>query len=147
MTEWSENNSDNVPVALLKQTQKPMGLFVNDKRVWIYGSTWMAFIDLTKNLKHAVSRGSVKRNRNGLAINNEDEVDEHIVKELARNDDEDDEQMDNDDDSKDKPAFWITQKYRPILKVAAVQQDLLVVERDAFALPQSLAFDTPVYRV
>lgn len=147
LTEWSENNSDNVPVALLKQTQKPMGLFVNDKRVWIYGSTWMAFIDLTKNLKHAVSRGSVKRNRNGLAINNEDEVDEHIVKELARNDDEDDEQMDNDDDSKDKPAFWITQKYRPILKVAAVQQDLLVVERDAFALPQSLAFDTPVYRV
>ena len=149
LTEWSEKNSENVPLALLKQAQKPMGLFVSDKRVWVYGSTWMAFVDMSKNMSHSrASRGSLKRGRNGLSINDEEDVSEQIVKEFVKNDEEEDDQMvDGDEDSKDKPAFWITQKYRPILKVAAVQQDLLVVERDAFALPQALAFDVPVYRV
>lgn len=145
LSEWSERNSENVPLALLRQAQKPMGLFVSDKRVWVYGSTWMAFVDMTKNLRHAVSRGSNKRSHNGLSINDEEDIGEQIVKDLVKNDDEDEEMVDDDD--KEKPAFWITQKYRPILKVAAVQQDLLVVERDAFALPQALAFDVPVYRV
>lgn len=148
LTEWSEKNSDSVPRGLLKQKEKPMGLFVNDNKAWVYGSTWMAFVDLTRNMTQTgASRGSVKRNRDGLTISDETDVNEHLVKELLKNDEEEDEKMEEDGESKDKPAFWMTQKYRPILKVAAVQLDLLVVERDAFALPQALAFDAPVYRV
>lgn len=159
LTPWSQRNSEVMPLAFLKLEDKAQGLFVDKKKVWIYGSKWLAFFDTTLNLEvpKLYASKAKKRNRDGLSIQVAEELGENstfLERELAQNslnrvDHEDDEEAEFlDEESKRKMPFWITQKYRPILKVDSWgDNEITVVEREAFALPTTSAFEVPLLRL
>lgn len=125
LTEWSQRNSESMPPAFLRLDDKPQGMFVHGTRVWVYGSQWLAFFDLALDLEPRAK--AKKRARDGAV---RDDVGDYDGSETGS-----------------KRAFWITHKYRPILKVAQWGDDIAVVEREAFALPTSAAFEAPRLRV
>lgn len=144
LTPWSQRNSEVMPLPFLKMDDKAQGMFSEGQRVWIYGSRWLAFFDLTLNLsvpKEYIQKAR-KRNRDGLSIRDGDseEVPRTVYGREA--DDEDSEYLER------KMPFWITQKYRPILKVTSWgKEEIAVVERDLFALPTAAAFEVPQIRM
>lgn len=156
LTPWSQKNSEFLPPAFLKLDDKPQGMFVQESKVWIYGSQWMCFFDLSLNLdvskNHLRSR---KRHRDGLSIHendiaSENPEDSYFEKELAtalmkRLEQGDVEFAGN---GKDQKSFWMTQKYRPILKVDPWgDKDIVVIEREAFALPTNAAFEVSLVKI
>lgn len=158
LTPWSQRNSEVIPLTFLRLDDKPQGIFTAHSKVWVYGSRWLAFFDLSLNLEVSKLYAAKvrKRNRDGLSIRDADatgdlgEFERAVTKNhLARMDDDDDDSGDDDDDtSKPKMPFWITQKYRPILKVDSWgADDICVVEREAFALPTTSAFQTTVMKI
>lgn len=160
LTPWSQRNSEVMPLTFLRLDDKPQGMFENNNKVWIYGSRWLAFFDLTLNLEVSKLYASKvrKRNRDGMSIREIDgngdlgEFESALTRNLlSRMDDDDDDSGDDDEDddtSKPKMPFWITQKYRPILKVDRWgPDDICVVEREAFALPTTSAFQTTVMKI
>lgn len=158
LTPWSQRNSEVMPLTFLRLDDKPQGMFEHNNKVWLYGSRWLAFFDLSLNLEVSKLYASKvrKRNRDGMSIrevdgNGDIGVFEQAVTKnhLSRMDDDDDDSGDDaDDTSKPKMPFWFTQKYRPILKVDNWgPDDICVVEREAFALPTTSAFQTTVMKI
>lgn len=149
LTPWSERNSSLMPRHLAAFPDKPMGMFVANEKAWVYGCTWLAFVDLRVDFDHSSHVRGVKRTRDGLLAESvQDDEDEEadavaadmVAAALRRT-------RPDSLVSKGKTPFWFTQKYRPILKVASFDDDIVVVERDAFALPAADAFDVATYRV
>lgn len=150
LTPWSQRNSEVMPLDFLRMDDKPQGLFCHGARVWVYGSRHLAFFDLgvdftvPKNYAQLAS----KRAHDGLAVGGgadddgaDDVADDLVAHPLASVADESDDDMADDDK---RVAFWFTQKYRPILKAAPFgDHDIAVVEREAFALPTTSAFEAP----
>ena len=171
LTPWSKRNSEFLPHQFLNLDDKPQGVFTKGSRVWIYGSTWLSFFDLSVNIPinkvYKNTSNSKKRNRDGLTINEdvgETEVDgdldivdqtnadilglslkqSHIDR--MRQQIQDTESNGNSDESK-KP-FWLTTKYRPIMKVEDFgEEEIVVIERPQFALPTTTAFSLPKLRI
>ncbi|WPK25771.1 hypothetical protein PUMCH_003100 [Australozyma saopauloensis] len=147
LTQWSQNNSEYLPNAFLKMDQKAQGMFVQGKKVWIYGSQWLSFFDLSLNLQVSKQK-SKKRARDGLSIkeNDVENLEEaYFEKDLAtaliRREDV-------EYPGKGEMAFWMTQKYRPILKVDPWgEQGIVVIEREVFALPATAAFELPLMKI
>ena len=148
LTPWSQRNSEVMPLTFLRLDDKPQGMFAHAGKVWVYGSRWLAFFDLARNLEvlKLYAAKARKRTRDGLSIRDDPPTDALLARShISRLEDDDD---DSDDDAENaKMPFWITQKYRPILKVAPWGEDICVVEREAFALPTTSAFQTPVMRI
>lgn len=139
LTKWSQTNSEIMPAAFMKLDDKPQGLFVEQNKVWVYGSQWLAFFDLALNLEVSslLASKNRKRNRDGEVSKNDGSA-------PARDNDDDVEFAQN----KPKMPFWMTLKYRPILKVEGWgDNEITVVEREAFSLPTTSAFEAPVLRV
>lgn len=126
LTAWSQKNSECLPAQFLRLDLKPAGMFVQDKRVWVFGSQWLAFVDLSVDV--VAKSNKKKRSRDGASSSGDDgEADEPAT---------------------DRILYWITQKYRPLLRVEPWgQNEILVVEREAFALPTAAAFEAPKLRV
>lgn len=158
LTPWSQRNSELIPVSFLKLDSKPEGMFFQDGKVWVHGNQWLAFFDLNLNLevaKNYISK-SKKRNKDGLSIREAEEYDSksgsnsYFDRELTaamvrRVEDEED---NYDEEDKQTKPYWITQKYRPVLKVDKwSDSDIIVIEREAFALPTSSAFEAPHLKV
>ncbi|KAG7193004.1 U3 small nucleolar RNA-associated protein [Scheffersomyces spartinae] len=166
LTDWSKRNSEYPPRQFVLSENRPQGMFVKDNRCWIFGSTWVAFFDLTLNIPMTkLNQGvtSKKRNRDGLSIGNASVVDDQLVDgsndvydsnnvellELSlkqrqidklRNGEDDDE----NDGVKDKIPFWFTSKYRPIMTVGDFGDDsILIIERPQLMLPNTAAFNLP----
>lgn len=118
MTPWAQRNSDSVP-ADFAALGTPQGMFVHDGKAWVYSSTWLCFLDMTVDFPPK----KTKRAHDG-------EVSDKIeASELERR------------------LFWATQKYRPILKAAPWGNGILLVEREAFALPKTAAFVVPSFNL
>lgn len=163
LTPWSQRNSEFLPKQYLALDEKAQGVFIDDeKRVWIYGSTWLAFFDLALNIPDHKVNINKKRNRDGLSIqtSNQEEVNDENDENLEElNDFETDLQKSEFERSrkfnnnntyreKSKKPFWITTKYRPILKVDGFgDHEIVVVERPAYAVPTTAAFDLPRIRI
>lgn len=170
LTPWSRRNSEFLPYQFLTLEDKPQGLFIQNKKVWIFGSTWIAYFDLSMNIpisKYYKNTSNVKkRNRDGLTI--DEEVDENIeeeqedqveILELAlkqsqinklRQQIQDDEVQNNGttSSSSDKKPFWICTKYRPILKAGNFGEgEIIIIERPQFSLPTTPAFNLPKLKV
>lgn len=146
LSEWSQRNSEVMPLQFLKLEDKPQGMFVDNRKVWVYGSQWLAFFDLTVNFEVSKLYASKarKRNRDGLSIKPDDGFKGEVLS--AVKDHEEDEEVYSH--SKPKKLFWITDKYRPILKVDCWgENEITVVEREAFALPTTSAFEAPLLRI
>lgn len=146
LTEWSQRNSEVMPLEFLKLEDKPQGMFVDNKKVWVYGSQWLAFFDLTLNFEvpKLYASKARKRNRDGLSIKSEEIIKSDIPSTSRENEDDEEDYSEN----KPKMPFWMTQKYRPILKVDCWgEHEITVVEREAFALPTTSAFEAPLLRI
>lgn len=178
LTPWSKRNSEFLPKQFLTLEDKPQGLFTessNDScKIWIYGSTWLSFFDLSVNIpinktyQNTSNVTNKKRNRDGLTIqnnnNNNDEENEFdgnqdIVEDNAeilelslkqsqinrlRQKIQDDESTDVNDTAK---PFWLTTKYRPIMMVDVFGNGIVVIERPSFSIPSTPAFNLPKLKV
>lgn len=156
LTPWSQKNSEFIPPAFLKLESKPQGLFVQGSKVWSYGSQWLSFFDLSLNLE--VSKNylkSRKRHRDGLSIHENDVASENpedaffekeLTSALIKRVEQDD--LEYNKSEKQQKSFWMTQKYRPVLKVDPWgDKDIIVVEREVFALPTTAAFELPLMKI
>lgn len=140
LTDWSQRNSENTPASLAKSIDKPQGLFVEQRKVWVYGSDWLAFFDLDLDLDKVTPKNR-KRTRDGENKDKEDNEEE-------KDEEKDDEKSEIEQYSKRKLPFWLTRKYRPILKVAVWgDNEITVVEREAFSLPTTSAFEAAHLKV
>ena len=167
LTPWSKRNSEFLPRQFISLQDKPEGMFIQQKqeKLWIYGSTWLSFFDLSMNIPiskiYKNTSTSKKRNHDGLSMNEEigeleDETEEIIEASLKQSEidrlrhqiqTEDKDNQNNVD--KTKKPFWITEKYRPIMKVANFggNDDIIVVERPYSSLQTGPAFDLPKIKV
>lgn len=176
LTPWSKRNSEFLPKAFLSLEDRALGIYTQRKseRVWIYGSSWLAFFDLSldipinKEYHNGSSAGAKKRNKDGLVISENDYNDEEqdldgyldIVEdnidkvELSLKQS----QMDrvkrqlesveprHNSGGNAKP-FWLTKKYRPILKSDTFNDGIVVVEKPVFASPSTPSFNLPKLKV
>lgn len=163
LTPWSQRNSEFLPKQYSALDGKAQGIFIDDeKRVWLYGSTWLAFFDLALNIPDHKANITKKRNRDGLSIqtNNQEEVDDvnddnfeeqnDLETDLQKSEFERSRKFNNNNTyrEKSKKPFWITTKYRPILKVDGFgDHEIVVIERPAYAVPTTAAFDLPRIRI
>ena len=167
LTPWSKRNSEFLPRQFISLQDKPEGMFIQQKqeKLWIYGSTWLSFFDLSMNIPiskiYKNTSTSKKRNHDGLSMNEEigeleDETEEIIEASLKQSEidrlrhqiqTEDKDNQNNVD--KTKKPFWITEKYRPIMKAANFggNDDIIVVERPYSSLQTGPAFDLPKIKV
>lgn len=159
LSSWSQLNSEVMPLQFLKLEQRPQGMFTQGTKVWIFGSQWVSFFDLSLNFevaKNYLSK-SKKRNNDGLSIREVEEtgilkggeenfVEREMKQALIRRAEKEAEY--SGAEGKLSVPFWLTQKYRPILKVGDWgDNEIAVVEREAFALPTSSAFGAPHFKV
>ncbi|RLV90225.1 U3 small nucleolar RNA-associated protein [Spathaspora sp. JA1] len=172
LTPWSRRNSEFLPQQFTYLEDKPQGMFVKDEKVWIFGSTWVAYFDLTLNIPISkayknTNNNAKKRTRNGLSINEEDlendmEESVDILKtslkqseiDRLRQQIQDDEQQQssqqqNGSANTNRKPFFVTEKYRPIMKVAdfGATDEIVVIERPYFALPSTPAFNLPKLKI
>jgi len=168
LSPWSKRNSEFLPHQFLTLDDKPQDLFLKDQKVWIFGSTWIVYFDLTMNIPickyYKNTSNSKKRNRDGLTINednddqDEQEDDDQVeILELSlkqsqinrlRQQIQDDEMTSIGDSTNNKKPFWITTKYRPILKVDSFgDNEIIVIERPQFSLPTTPAFNLPKLKI
>ncbi|RCK64652.1 U3 small nucleolar RNA-associated protein 4 [Candida viswanathii] len=155
LTPWSRRNSEFLPRQFTSLQDKPQGMFVKDGKLWIYGGTWLSYFDLSLNIPiskaYKNTSTAKKRNNDGLSIDEDiDEVEEQDnidILETSLRQSEIDKlrqkiQSEEDNSSKDKKPFWITEKYRPIMKVDSFgDNDIIIVERPYASLKTSPAFN------
>lgn len=120
LTEWSRSNPE-IPDPVASSVDHCTGMFLDpspkhSKRVWMWGATWLAFVDTSANIP--VERVP-KRRLDG----------EETAKPAVTSEDQ------------ATTAFWSTNKYRPIIGAEIVDgEELVVVERPAFDIPLPAAF-------
>lgn len=158
LTAWSIRNSEFLPRQFLHSEDKPQGAFYKLQRLWVYGSHWTAFFDMALNV--ALAKGGKaqgkKRNRQGLDVSEEGDGDEDVealetslktaqlerMKSIVQTDEGE------ADMSETRPPFWLTSKYRNIVKVDCFGDDgIVVIERPQFMMPKSPAFGTPKFKI
>ncbi|ODV78491.1 WD40 repeat-like protein [Suhomyces tanzawaensis NRRL Y-17324] len=133
LTPWSKRNSEVLPKQFLV-LERPQGVFVKGSKLWTYGSNWVSYFDLSLNLLH--KEESKKRGR-----------EEEERKDKPNGDTEQNDGEDVDEDVEDK-SYWITTKYRPVMKVENFGlNEIIVVERSQFSLPHTPAFNLPKLRI
>ncbi|AGO10726.1 AaceriAGR367Cp [[Ashbya] aceris (nom. inval.)] len=164
LTTWCKNNAENLPLQFTHQKDKCLGIFSdleNTNKVWLWGLSWLASLNLAVDLPVNKRRKLKKRSRDGLTIEDESS----FINGYAGDGDEDEEdEIDIADDffvknqvsksasnasmnSKDKSAFFITDKYRPIFYAEKLSKtELVIIERPAFTVPQPPAFEQPKLR-
>ncbi|KAI5969049.1 UTP4 [Candida margitis] len=177
LTSWSKRNSEFLPRQFTSLDDKPEGMFVKDEKLWVYGTSWMCYFDLTKNIPISklyknISAGK-KRKRDGmLSLDDDVDINGDVVQlesslkqsEIGKlkkqikeeeedgNDGEAADEGDGEDDvhmqEGESRVFSLTEKYRPIMQVAEFgPHELLIVERPYFALPTTPAFNLPKLRI
>ena len=157
LTNWSKRNSEFLPKQFLAVDDKPLGIFADTNkdsgRIWVYGATWLAFFDLSLDIpmnKHFqnTSNGGRKRDRDGLQIQEVDNVDgpnefdgnadilENNVEilELSLKQSVGDRSRENNSETTGSSRpFWMTNKYRLILGVDANANGIIVAEMPTLA--------------
>lgn len=172
LTAWSKRNSEFLPRQFTSLDDKPEGMFVKDEKLWVYGTSWICYFDLTRNIPISklyknISTGK-KRRRDGLSLDDDIDINGDVIQlesslkqseidKLKRQikEEEDgvggevaDDGEDEDMHERESKVFSLTEKYRPIMKVVDFgPNELLIVERPYFALPTTPAFNLPKLRI
>ncbi|CAI5758701.1 unnamed protein product [Candida verbasci] len=161
LTPWSKRNSEFLPRLFTQLDDKPQDMFIQNDLLWIYGSKWLCYFDLSMNIPinkiYKNTSSGKKRNNNGLTI---DESDDDEEDEEAQNLESSLKQSEIDklrnqikikesnSNGLNKKPFWMTDKYRPILKADNFgSNEIIVIERPYFALPKDPAFSIPKLKV
>lgn len=123
LSEWSKNNSTNMPKEFSQLLDKAFGAFFDSKhpsRFWIWSANWVSFFDLNLQLPAPRAAGKRKIEMNATVDGNLND------KKLANANSN----GISNYGTGDSRCFWITHKYRPMLLVGSVgNSELLVVER------------------
>lgn len=155
LTPWSRRNSEFLPRQFTSLQDKPQGMFVKENKLWVYGSTWLSFFNLTMNIPiskiYKNTSTSRKRNNDGLSIDGDieeaEEQDNIDILETSFRQSEIDKlrqkiQNEKDNSKKDEKPFWITEKYRPIMKADSFgDNEIIIVERPYASLKTNPAFN------
>ena len=161
LTQWSKNNTENLPRQFQDLKEKCLGIFLdgqNENKVWFWGATWLANLDFSIDLPSNLRKKPKKRSRDGLTITDESNF-------LNDGEDEDDNneldttesleimtsqptKLKTKDSTKPKSesqAFFFTEKYKPILYTDFISaEEIVVVERPPFMVSgQQSAFNLP----
>lgn len=171
LTNWSKINSEFLPRQFTELQEAPLGIFLdvaNRDKIWIYGSDWLSFFDLSLNIPVNKSKKEKKRNRNGIQIGvNEIDAEQIDEIELDESDDETGDLLNDqtrlierqdfiknnnigaEDQDKSGIPFGLTRKYKPILYANTLlsEGEMIVIERPQSALPQPPAFKLNQIRV
>lgn len=174
LTQWSKRNSEFLPKQFLNLEDKPQGMFTDNQsdRIWIHGSNWLSYFDLSENIpiskEYQNTSSSKKRDRDGLVVQDSGEANDSNVEvngnghydilennveilELSLKQSEVNrlrEQIQNGEDGSQsslKP-FWMTTKYRPILSAGSFNNGIIVVELPSL-VSATPAFNLPKLRV
>lgn len=163
LTQWSKINSEFLPKQFLQLAEVPLGLFFdngNSSKMWIYGSDWLAFFDLSLNIPIEEEPKDKKRNRQGNLIG---VVENNGTAEDVEESDEEQNDLDiidntrlsqrldylkNETDVEGTP-FSISRKYKSILFANSLTNDneLVIIERPKSALTQPPAFKLNKFNV
>lgn len=158
-TAWSKRNTENIPKQLKDMRQKCLGVFASDEdsnKIWLWGSTWICRIDMSKNLPVITRKKTKKHGRDGLTItddsnymnNNLEDEDEDVDMDI----DEDLEilkggkvkSISNQKDPLTSEVFYFNDKYRHLLMADLLSSsELVVVERPPIFLKDQKAFQQP----
>lgn len=170
LTPWSKRNSEFLPKQFLVLDDKAQDIFIKNNKVWIYGSTWVCFFDLSLNIPilkyYQNTSNTKKRNRDGLTIEGTEDISNDIDGSLDIVEENSEildlslkqsqinrlrQQIQVDESNNERPdtkPFWITNKYRPIMKVGDFgTNEIIVIERPQFALPTAPAFNLPKLKI
>ncbi|KAH3668126.1 hypothetical protein OGAPHI_001880 [Ogataea philodendri] len=125
-SEWSRNNSENMPQAFVTLPGQPYGIFETNDRFWVYGTSWLAFFDSKTELPQKQSKGKKRsRSKPNGTVNGSNE--NHEVSEKT---------------------FWFTNKYKNLLLADRLSEDeLVVVERPVEEMPSPPAFKLVKYNI
>lgn len=157
-TPWCKRNAENLPLQFLNLKDKCVGIFsdeLNQNKIWFWGPTWLVSID--KSIDFPVNKRKPPKKRRHDSLTITDDI--HPIND-GDEEDEDEEASDVFDDfimkphneksseslknKKDEKPFFLTDKYRPIIFADNISpQELVIVERPAFLIPQSSAYDLP----
>lgn len=144
LTQWSKNNTENLPKEWKSLKENCVGIFTdvkNSNRLWFWGATWISRIDLDVDFPINKRRKQKKRSHEGLTITDESNF---------MNDEEDDEDDDIDmeinenlnvllsqgnkikitDAHRNEEStnnYFFTDKYRPLLFVDLISSDELAI--------------------
>lgn len=140
LTAWSRQNSEILPNRLVDISDKCCGVFFdpqNSHRMWLWGSSWLGFLDTSVNIP--VQRiPKRKRDRLGIDDNRNDDDEQTNAEILARAEER---QKQDEEENIGSTAFWITQKYRPIILADTIGSgELVVVEQPLHKIPLPPAF-------
>ncbi|QLQ80921.1 hypothetical protein HG537_0E02760 [Torulaspora globosa] len=160
LTNWSKNNTDNLPNQLQNSTDKILGISYtgNDPNmIWFWSSSWISRINFSQDLPLSNRRKAKKHNRDGLTITD----DSNFMNDLGDVEDENNLEVTEALDflssntrrfkpegaskSKDEKSFFFTDKYRPIYHADLIaEKELMIVEKPSHALgPHHNAVDLP----
>lgn len=144
LTNWSKTNSEFLPNSFTNVKDLPLGfMFESQKsnRVWIYGASWLAMFDLSLNIQ--TKKIDKKRNRQGNQV--------------SKNENNEDVEMEDVSDEEKNPknkAFWISDKYKPILFAGSLtsesnedEKEFVIIERPESALAQQPAFKISQFKI
>lgn len=80
LTPWSKRNSDFLPSEFLSLEDKPYDFFFQDKKIWIYSKSWIAFFDLSLDIPiEKINKNnllSTKKKKRFLSLNDHSDVDD-----------------------------------------------------------------------
>ncbi|CCD24099.1 small subunit rRNA maturation protein UTP4 NDAI_0C04390 [Naumovozyma dairenensis CBS 421] len=160
LTQWSKNNTENLPKQIKNLKEKCLGIFIeenNADKVWFWGSTWVSRFDFSIDLPINKRRKVKKHTRDGLTVTdgsnfmNDDEEDEDVDMDLEYSEnlshllELEPRIKSNGGNKHDQNAFFITDKYKPLLFAGLLSDnELIVVERPTIMLAgQPKAFNLP----
>ncbi|KAG5513456.1 hypothetical protein PMAC_000887 [Pneumocystis sp. 'macacae'] len=164
--DWSRKNSANLPIELLRLKDSCIGVSFDygiESRMWLWGPTWMGFIDLS------IEMLKKRANKRRLKDKNKDNIfqpiyqsltKEHIViqptllnkkKHCIESSDittlEITKKSTNTENNKKKMHFWVTYKYRSLLLMGCLNEsELLIVERPLIDMLIDKRVPPPYYK-
>ncbi|GCE97787.1 U3 small nucleolar RNA-associated protein [Zygosaccharomyces mellis] len=159
LTQWSKNNTENMPKQWQTLREKCMGIFFDQSlpnKIWFWGPTWVSRLDFNTDFPLNKRRKTKKHGPDGLTITDESN--------FLNDGDEDDEndldidenlgvvssqfsnlrQKDAHNSKLENSNFFFSEKYRPILYADILsEQEIIILEKPASMGISTGAFDLP----
>ncbi|CAI4357029.1 AAC_HP2_G0011550.mRNA.1.CDS.1 [Saccharomyces cerevisiae] len=148
LTQWSKNNTDNLPKEWKTLKENCVGIFSdieNSSRLWFWGATWISRIDFDVDFPINKRRKQKKRTHEGLTITDEsnfmndeeDDEDDDIDMEISENlnvllnQGNKIKSTDVQRNEESSGHFFFTDKYKPLLFVDLISSnELAIIERN-----------------
>lgn len=142
LTNWSKNNTDNLPKQIQQSTDKIVGIFYSEtdpNLVWFWSPSWMSRINLTLDLPVSSRKKTKKHGRDGLTITD----DSNFLDDLGEIEEENNQEvgeafefltnhsnrfkLEGNNKAKDEKSYFFTDKYRPVYYADLISDNELII--------------------